>query len=302
GGLEAVEEALAHAFQVRRAGLRQQLLTAVGQDREAAAAVRVAGVALEQAVALQAVDEPRRARAAQQHAVGQLGHAAPAAGRGLEVDQDLVGGQRKPVRGQQLCVERLHERAVHPQETSPRAELRSGELAQRHLGRRREARIGRCRAGAHVRLRSLSGPHDSCTCKFCRYASSERPVISGGCSIPSSASAVGATSARMPSPDSESAPAVTTKGTGFRECAVSGDPSSSSISSALPWSAVTMQAPPAAWTVSSTRPRHSSTASTAFTAASITPVWPTMSALAKLMIAKAGASASKRSTNASVAS
>ena len=76
--------------------------------------------------------------------------------------------------------------------------------------------------------------------------SSERPVISSGCSMPSSASAVGATSARMPSPSSESAPAVTMNGTGLSECAVSGEPSSSSISSALPWSAVTMHAPPVA--------------------------------------------------------
>ena len=81
-------------------------------------------------------------------------------------------------------------------------------------------------------------------------------------------------------------PAVTTNGTGLSECAVSGEPSSSSISSALPWSAVTMQAPPLAWTASTIRPRHSSTVSTAVTAAAITPVWPTMSALAKLMIAK----------------
>ena len=58
--------------------------------------------------------------------------------------------------------------------------------------------------------------------------------------------------------------------------------------SQLPWSAVTMQAPPAACTASTTRPRHSSTVSTAFTAASITPVWPTMSGLAKLMIENAG--------------
>ena len=39
-----------------------------------------------------------------------------------------------------------------------------------------------------------------------RQASSERPVICSGCSIPSSASAVGATSARIPSPSSASAP------------------------------------------------------------------------------------------------
>src|SRR5215211_8147821 len=92
GGVEVVEEALADTLEVRRARLREQLLAAVGQNREAAAAVRVAGVALEQAVALEAVDEAGGARAAQQDAVGQLGHAPPAAGRRLQVDQDLVGG------------------------------------------------------------------------------------------------------------------------------------------------------------------------------------------------------------------
>ena len=71
-----------------------------------------------------------------------------------------------------------------------------------------------------------------------------------------------------------SAPAVTTNGTGLSEWAVSGEPSSSSISSALPWSAVTRHAPPLAWTASTTRPRHSSTVSTAVTAASITPGVP----------------------------
>ena len=72
--------------------------------------------------------------------------------------------------------------------------------------------------------------------------------------------------------------------------------------SALPWSAVTMQAPPLPCTASSTRPRHSSTVSTARTAASITPVWPTMSGLAKLMIANAGSSSAQKRSNASVAS
>ena len=41
--------------------------------------------------------------------------------------------------------------------------------------------------------------------------------------------AVGATSARIPSPSSASAPAVTMSGTGFREWAVLTDPSSSSM-------------------------------------------------------------------------
>ena len=78
--------------------LGEDLLAALGQDGEAAAAVGVAGVAHEQPVALQAVDEAGHARAAQQHAVGQLGHPAAPARGGLQVDQHLVGGQRQPVR------------------------------------------------------------------------------------------------------------------------------------------------------------------------------------------------------------
>ena len=75
-------------------------------------------------------------------------------------------------------------------------------------------------------------------------------------------------------------------GTGFVECAVFGEPSGSSMLSALPWSAVTMQAPPDSWTAATTSARHASTASTALTAAGMSPVWPTMSGLAKLMIPK----------------
>ncbi len=91
-------------------------------------------------------------------------------------------------------------------------------------------------------------------------------------------------------------------GTGLSECAVSGEPSSSSISSALPWSAVTRHAPPFAWTAATTSPRQPSTVSTALTAASMTPVCPTMSAFAKLMIAKPKSCASQWRRKASVAS
>ena len=90
---------------------------------------------------------------------------------------------------------------------------------------------------------------------------------------------------------------VTISGTGLSECAVLGLPSGSSMWSALPWSAVMMQAPPASWTAPTTSPRQASTVSIAFTAAGITPVWPTMSALAKLMIPNAGwSSATRRRT------
>ena len=66
-----------------------------------------------------------------------------------------------------------------------------------------------------------------------------------------------------------------------------GEPSGSSMWSALPWSAVTMHAPPESWTARDDVARGiASTASTAATAAGMSPVWPTMSGLAKLMIPK----------------
>ena len=52
---------------------------------------------------------------------------------------------------------------------------------------------------------------------------------------------------------------MTISGTGFVEWAVLGEPSGSSMWSALPWSAVTMQAPPVAWTAATTSPRQRST-------------------------------------------
>ena len=63
-----------------------------------------------------------------------------------------------------------------------------------------------------------------------------------------------------------------------------------------------MHAPPDSCTASTTSPRHASTVSTAVTAAGITPVWPTMSALAKLMIPNVGRSSRQAATNASAAS
>ena len=74
---------------------------------------------------------------------------------------------------------------------------------------------------------------------------------------------------------------MTAKGTTLVVWAVNGEPSGFFIFSALPWSAVRKTTPPAFSTASVTSPTHLSTASTALTAASNTPVWPTMSQLAK---------------------
>ena len=76
-------------------------------------------------------------------------------------------------------------------------------------------------------------------------------------------------------------------GTGLVVWAVCGPPVSGSISSsALPWSAVISAAPPLASSAGTIAPRQLSIVSTAVTTAGITPVWPTISALAKLTMIK----------------
>ncbi len=80
---------------------------------------------------------------------------------------------------------------------------------------------------------------------------------------------------------------ITATGTGLMVCAVYMLPALSRIFSTLPWSAVTTRkAVPPPSTASMMRPRLASTASQALTAASRSPVWPTMSPLAKLTTVK----------------
>ena len=89
-------------------------------------------------------------------------------------------------------------------------------------------------------------------------------------------------SARQPPSRSFTSPQPTaTKGTTLVVWAVKGVPSGFIIFSALPWSAVIKAQPPAFSTADTTWSTQVSTASTALTAASNTPVWPTMSQLAK---------------------
>ena len=93
---------------------------------------------------------------------------------------------------------------------------------------------------------------------------------------------------------------MTRNGTGLVVCAVKGEPSASYILSALPWSAVSRTVPPIESAFSMTLPAHSSTASTALTAASNTPVWPTMSQLAKLRMTTSYLPLSNRLSSSSV--
>ena len=82
-----------------------------------------AGLALDQTLALQPVDEPGQTAARQQHRVGELGHAQPVL-RGLdELDQDVVGRERELVlvhqvrfqpRSTSACERRNSRHAVRP--------------------------------------------------------------------------------------------------------------------------------------------------------------------------------------------
>ena len=99
---------------------------------------------------------------------------------------------------------------------------------------------------------------------------------------------MGARSARRPGRSTVPSGAPTAmRGTGLVVWAVWGSPSGARIQSALPWSAVTRAQPPMSRTARTMFPTHSSTVSTAAMAAGRTPVWPTMSQLARLQTTRA---------------
>ena len=118
-------------------------------------------------------------------------------------------------------------------------------------------------------------------CEFAYWTMRVFPSISGGQARPITSSMVGAMSASLPSDRSSDPAPQRMKGTGFVVWAVMGLPSGSTICSAFPWSAVIMAMPPIFKVASTTLPTQVSTVSTALTAASKTPVCPTMSQLAK---------------------
>ena len=125
---EVAQEALAHAGEVGRPRALEQLLPLPREHRVEAAPVVVAGVADEQALALEPVDEAGHAGAGEQHAVGELRHPQPLLRGVLEVDQDVVRGQGEAMGGIELGVERAQQRRVDAQHPAPGAELGRREL------------------------------------------------------------------------------------------------------------------------------------------------------------------------------
>src|SRR5690606_7157910 len=132
-----------------------------------------------------------------------------------------------------------------------------------------------------------------------RGTSRVSPVISAGLSSPSRTRIVGARSRSAPPARSCAARLPTyTRSTGPTVCEVCASPvTGSRIISQLPWSAVTSSSPPLARTAATISPTARSTVSTAVIAADSTPVWPTMSGLAKLQMIASKRSASIASTS-----
>src|SRR5699024_672598 len=104
------------------------------------------------------------------------------------------------------------------------------------------------------------------------FVINDSTVISSCCSTPSKSISVGAKSASLPSLLTSTPSLVTITGTGFVVCVVIGDSVSVNTSSELPWSAVIIAVPFIDNILSTTSPRHSSTASIALIVGSSIPL------------------------------
>ena len=112
------------APQVRRRRRAQPGQAGVGQDRLGTARIGDAGVALDEAVSDQPIDEARHAALAQQHLVGELAHADPASRRRRDGQQGVVLGEREVVLRAQLVVESAGDAGVRHEERPPWGEAR----------------------------------------------------------------------------------------------------------------------------------------------------------------------------------
>jgi peptidoglycan/xylan/chitin deacetylase (PgdA/CDA1 family) len=116
---------------MRGGGLAQPLIALVGQDRELHARVVVRGRVADEAGTFEAVEQAGDPGRREQHALRQVDAAHLSAGRVREVEQDLVGVQREPVRREQLGAETPGQACVGADELCPSLQLRrlAGEAA-----------------------------------------------------------------------------------------------------------------------------------------------------------------------------
>ncbi len=117
------EEVLTYDRHVRAACLCEALAAEIGQAGVGAARVVLAGAALQQAVALEAVDQAGEPATRELGLLGEVAHAhAPGAGI-VEVMEDLVGGHRQAVLALELGVQALGQAGVRAQKAAPCMDL-----------------------------------------------------------------------------------------------------------------------------------------------------------------------------------
>src|SRR5437588_6048726 len=124
---EAQEEVLAHDREVRAARLADAPAPRLRQAGEGAAGVVFAGAALQEVVALEAVDEPGQAAARKLRLLGEVAHSHSSAARLVKVVQHLIGAERQAVRLLQGRVQPFRQARVCAEQASPRAQLADGQ-------------------------------------------------------------------------------------------------------------------------------------------------------------------------------
>src|SRR4051794_13818909 len=120
---EAAAEELADAGDVRLGRGAELRLAILGQLRVGDASVGIAGGPLDVADPLEPFEQARDPGRRQQHALGEVDAAQPAALRAREVEQHLVVVQRQPVLGDELRVELTNACRVRTQERDPGLDL-----------------------------------------------------------------------------------------------------------------------------------------------------------------------------------
>ena len=126
--VEAIEEVLAHAAQMRRTRPLEEFEAVRREAGEGAAAIGRAGMALDEAAADQPIDQPGQSAAAEQEPLGEGPHPQRSPGGLGELQQDLVGAEGEVVLTLELAVEGGDGPAVGSQHPPPCGELTLVEL------------------------------------------------------------------------------------------------------------------------------------------------------------------------------
>ncbi len=128
--VEPVEEEAADAVDVRPGGRLEHFEALLRQDGVHAASVVRAVAPLDEAVALEPVDEAGDAAPREQQPIGELGHPQPIARRADELVQHLERRQREPALAAQIVVQPADDRRVGLDEPTPEHTLLTREQAR----------------------------------------------------------------------------------------------------------------------------------------------------------------------------